>query len=237
MNHDIISLCLYQSYDGNNSYIGLADEKGNCNTRPGVNFVAKFYGINPAISIQPPGSELFCARDTEDATFSTTEIVPLYDTFNYDEKNCIRFIAWMEPVPGTTPLYVFQMNDSVFASFDSTPPSLVHVSKNPIYVLTDPRDGFKTVGNGSPFKIVNDKPVFLFRGYQGRCVPSSEGYTIGECLVLSAKNILSPTFYNTEPTLLGELSKSSKSSKNILMFLTIILLGIFTYGLFKKVKL
>ena len=89
---------------------------------------------------------------------------------------------------------------------------------SPIYVLTDPRKKHFTVKNidnsNNIFSIVNDVPVFLFSGYQNRCLPDPNGVDLGECLALYVKNIRDPNYNTNQSSLGNHIALYDKHSKN-----------------------
>ena len=206
----IVPMCLYSS--STSSFIGYptkvrlngktvvqCESAGAPSSNSNMKFITQFYVINPDIHPIPTSVDLICV---ENAFNASTNIKQLYDPFNIDE-HCIRILAWMEPTPYTSPLYFMKNGNTMYISFDNTPPNENYKpAEIPVlYVLTDPRqDFFKISGPRRPeitgpnktFKItVNNVPYFTFSGYQGRCVPDPNGRYLGECMALVDKNILS----------------------------------------------
>lgn len=209
----VIPLCLYTNHTTSSSYIGLPtkEKKGDnvvlsCNPKPDTELVASFYALNPDIRPIPPGTVLMCAKDTETDDFSTIDLEPIYDPFDIDQK-CIRFIAWLSPVPYTTPLYVMKFGNSVYMSFEKKlpGPEYQEIYFSPIHVLIDPRidaqriHGHKKGPKG--FSVKDGQPQFLFSVYQGRCIPDPTGVSLGRCLV---ENVLES---ENQPTMLKHLEK------------------------------
>uniref|UniRef100_A0A6C0EL88 Uncharacterized protein n=1 Tax=viral metagenome TaxID=1070528 RepID=A0A6C0EL88_9ZZZZ len=219
MDKDIVPLCLYLNDQTKSSYIGFPAKKHtkdgikfSCQPIPDARLVAQFYVVNPDITTRPPGMDLFCARDSPDSQLATVDLSIVYDPFHY-QKDCIRFYAWVEPVPHATPLHVWKSGSLMYFSFGKEDPGkgFTEVDFSPIYVLIDPRikdadriKGFKgregKEGQGA-FEIKNNYPQFKFSGYQGRCIPDPNGMSVGDCTVLYGKNILFPQYRNQEPTL------------------------------------
>lgn len=215
----VVPMCLYKKTDTGESFIGLPNKirKGDqtvfeCEDRTDSELVRQFYVINPDMRPIPPGTELFCALNAPDDMYCTTDIKIEYDPYNISE-GCTRFIAWNDPAPYTTPLYLTKYGDTMWISFDKTPPSQNYkpLSFSPIHVLTDPRDGLKTLeGVDKPrdkskdtFSVVNNIPFFRFSDYHGRCVPDPKGVSsMGECVM---KTIINGDVQG-QPTMLNYLN-------------------------------
>lgn len=137
----ILPICLYQN-DYDKDLITIC-EKGD------------FYVINPEVRPIPEGLSLFYID------MNNTEIYDMgliYDMFNRD-NDYFRFLAWLQPVPHTVPLYIYK-KDSIHLSFQKE--NLPQLSISPIYVLKTPT---------------------LFTQYQGRCIPSERGVPFERCIV------------------------------------------------------
>lgn len=163
----IIPLYLYSNTQ--NSLI--SDKKYNFSN---TDFVALFYGINPIIKPKPSYTDLICATNSGTTTI---DISVLYDGLNFN-TNCVRFLAWTERTPNTTPLYIRQNGSNIHISFDKNPINESYIPyKIPvIYVLTSKRKN----------------PHFTFSDSFGKCIPDPESsLSIGQCLVLHNKNIIS----------------------------------------------
>lgn len=127
---DLIPMYLYTNTKTFGNY--LSDE--NIETDD-VELITKFYVINPKIRPIPPGTTLLCAKNTE-VVFSTESIDNLYDPHN-DSIDCNKFIAWLTPVPFTTPVYVYEKGMDILVTLDDSPPGNEYVESNisPIYVI------------------------------------------------------------------------------------------------------
>lgn len=192
--YNLIPLCLYQNYNSG-SYVSQS-----CNSVPETEFEKKFYVLEENDEITPPGMSLFCFRNTPNVDYSTTDVHTVYDPFN-QQKGCLRFYAWVSPVPYSTPLYIWKRGNDVHISFDSKEPKGYEPELfSPIYVLLDPRDdGVRVPGfSNNKFKIIDNKSVFAFSRYQGRCLPNPDGVPLDECMG-DGKDL------GEEPTLLNYL--------------------------------
>jgi len=217
---DFVPLCLYFNRKLNSSFIGLPNKvrKNNqtvfeCSQNPELEFVTQFYVLNPDFATRPSGMNLLCAKN---ANLTTTSVEVIYDPFNY-EKGCIRFIAWIRAIPSGTPLYIWENENSTYITFDSKIPDKKYKQAyfSPIYVLMDPRvkaTRLSAIENGE-FEIKDDIPQFKFTGYQGRCIPDKDGMSIGECVVLYGKNILSKS--NNDPVLLDYIANEYGDKKRV----------------------
>lgn len=232
----IVPLCLYRKseYD---SYISLpvkSFKNGKtifeCSALENMIPITIFYGINPDMRPIPPGAVLMCIKNIPEE-YVTIDIQPIYDPFDIDEK-CSRMMVWLDPVPHTTPLYISKNGDSMHISLTKEiPKEYTELNYSPIYVLLDPRiDAQRTKGfrgqTIKDFKIYDDKPVFLFSEYQGKCIPDPEGIPLGNCVV---NNILNSD--GNEPSLIDFLNKQYKDkidTKTIFLFCILIILIIIT---------
>lgn len=222
MNPEIVPLCLYQNHATLTSYIGYPSKvrRGDrdvlvCTERPDTEMVAQFYVVNPDFRPIPPGMDLICAEDSADAQHATIAVEQIYDPFNLS-KHCVRFLAWMEPIPRTTPLYIFQSGQKIHVSFSNQPPGpeFKQTFMSPIYVLVHPdvnapRVPTATNGQSDRFIVQEDgQPLFLFSGYQGRCIPDPNGTSLGRCTVLYTKDILNSNVSDDQPTLLEYIDQT-----------------------------
>lgn len=141
----ILPICLYQN-DYGNDLIELCE-------------IGDFYVINPEVRPIPEGLSLFYV-DMDNTQIH--DIGLIYDMFNRD-NDYFRFLAWLQPVPNTVPLYIYKENDvSISFKKENRP----QYSFSPIYVLKEP---------------------MLFTQYQGRCIPSKNGIPFEQCIVGSTK--------------------------------------------------
>lgn len=214
MDPNIRPICLYQNYNSYSSYVGYPikkDGKFVCAPKSGTRFIVMFYTVDERMSTAPPGMTMLCFRDTPEIEYSTIDIDTVYDPFHHT-KNCLRFFAWVSPVPYSTPLFIWKRGKTIHINLTGKqPPGFEPEVFSPIYVLIDPRAKVPRVPgfNGVPNKFIikNNLPQFRFSGYQGRCIPDPNGMTIGKCMVLYGKNILSPKNFGQEPTLLKFLDR------------------------------
>lgn len=197
-------------------------------------FITTFYVINPDIHPIPSGMDLLCIQN---ASNSSTDIKQLYDPFNTEEK-CIRFLAWLEPTPFTTPLYVYKSKNNMRLSFDSKPPTPDYKPAlvPSIYVLIDPRmkDVYRVPAPRKP-EVIGDKtsfaispegiPVFTFSGYQERCIPDPNGRDLKECIVITDKDVLRLDRIGYDKGLLNYLQERYGKKRTFSLWIGAILIG------------
>ena len=177
----------------------------------------RFYALNPMVRPIPSYMSLICTAHASATPYNAIGMSHQYDPFDTNPPNppgshptneaaCVNFIAWIEPTPYTTPLYVYKNRNGVFVSFErlggvaggrgdswrvqgasgssSAPVGVGHAEISPIYVLTDkpmPETIFPNGDQSKWFKRVDGVPQFRFSSYQGRCVPDPEGVPLDEC--------------------------------------------------------
>lgn len=207
---DIIPLCLYHDINEvNGLYRGFFSMSQNedCPMKNGdYNLVKKFYVISPNVRPIPYRADLICATKTNVYPYSNIELSKKYDPFNMD-KECLTFIAWIETMPNTTPLYIYNKGEILFPSFDNDPPSDEYKELNisPIYVLLAPNEtGVRLTGITGieqSFDMKDGKPLFLFESHHGACVPSPNGVSLKDCMKIQSLTVSQ----HVEPTLLNEL--------------------------------
>ena len=208
-------------------YGGRSPERYTCNTVPGLDFIGKIYVINPDVRPIPPGSILLCVKNGKNTTLS---VKPMYDPFDIT-GNCTRFIAWVEPVPNSTKLYLYKNGGGILPSFSRRE----HLEELlTLYVLTGPEikgervPGF--LGIQENFPVVNGVPQFRFTGYQGRCLPDPNGIPLDECIVLHVQQILDRD--QDERTLLahlrglGEIEKKQSPVVLYIFLMIVLIVGI-----------
>jgi hypothetical protein len=126
-----------------------------------------FYGIDPTLRPILPYTYVI--------VFEKDKVYNHYDVLSPLPEGTIRFITWIEPVPYTTPLFIFQNADRAYVSFDEHPPSddYHQIEISPIYVLTKKKLP-RTVGSKND-QYFPDPPRFLFRVYMNRIIPDVNG--------------------------------------------------------------
>lgn len=202
-NNEIVSLYLYTkerttfiSKDPLRSFRGKED---------------RVYVINPMFRPIPPGANLFSALYTKEGT---TSLLQTYDPFDIP-KNSVQFIAWVEPVPHTTPLYVFQNNEYIYCTFDQQSvidTEMKQIPFSPIYVFTMEAPAVNSIDktfNGNEYK---------FSPYKGRCIPDPSGTSMAQCIEQHIKG-------KGRYTLLSYLeSKYNTKTANVLFYISLAML-------------
>ena len=101
---------------------------------------ARFYAINPSLIPIPSGLTLFCAKHRNEWPYDTLSVEPIYDLYDLDvSENCVFFVAYSKPVPGSAPLYVYSkgattedVETRAFISYSpQAPPSDEHKPESP----------------------------------------------------------------------------------------------------------
>lgn len=223
MDKDITTFCAYQGTSGLDSYIGMPTKVREahgtelvCKDLPNMKLLTTFYAIRASFRPIPPGASLFCAKSKDG---KTTDVTIQYDPFHI-EPSCTMFIAWVEPVPYTTQIHLFQKGNSTYISMkNDPPPGYVRTVFSPIYVLLDPKlNATRVPGITDTKKLFpryENTPQFLFTGYQERCLPDPNGIQLGRCMILHVDNILKPELSDNgiEPTLLNVLRRMNKDKE------------------------
>jgi len=222
----IIPLCILGTHVQPRSYLAyptkqVSDDevKLECVNEGGLLVYGQFYAISPDFRPIPPGTVLICVKSSGTSTKISTSIKTVYDPFDIDET-CVRFCAWEQPVPYTTPLFIYKQSGALYFTFERKEINAIKV----IYVLTDPRGNYNRVGvndDTSDFDIVDDKPVFRFAPQNGWCLPDPHGLPLNQCIV----NRIFTQYH--QPTLLRELSSSKSKSKKISLWIVLVVVIIF----------
>ena len=189
----ILPYCIYHSVDPDTrtclAYLSppakAIDKQGNhvfqCNPTPGIitkwTHHGTFYGIRPTLRPIPVGMALFCANKANYFPYDTTETDIVSDPYSLSAE-CVYFITYTQPTPGTVPLYLHQQGDHSFPSFEKEPPYASEQAwtmggghRLPIcYVMTE-----QTVGKLVPFPVPpgGKGANIRFTCLNGRCVPSN----------------------------------------------------------------
>ena len=132
----------------------------------GWRVVGSFYAVNPSFRPLPSGMKIFCVKQARSAPYGTVDIKFVYDMFR-EETDCDYFITYNLPVQGTKPLYFHRINNSVFPSFDSKPPSVARGWEQTLI---------------SPVFVIDDESTLSFIPKNGVCSPSSDGMGLNECV-------------------------------------------------------
>ena len=223
MNNLIVPMCIYnldgpegpvQSYIGNpvlnsnNKYVCEGPSQ-----QPWY-FFSNLYALNPMFTAIPTYMKLICAKKSNvaDASYGTVEVINNYDPYNLNNQ-CVYFITWTQPVPYTTPLYIYHSNGGILSSFEKRD-DLKEAFLSPIYVLTDdPRPTTLIPPGGTWFNKVDGKAQFKFKSRGEHCIPNPDGSTFLEC------NLNNDLSLNRPESLLGSLRKDEEdvrgSSKSI----------------------
>jgi len=144
--------------------------------------VGSFYSILPVFRPIPVGMNMFYIEYSDSAPFRMIGIKVNYDLFKY-KHNYMYFITYNRPTPYTVPLYFYQLEGSVFPSFDSNPPleDWEPVELSPIYVIVK-MPGLESeilpmINASNPIVMSNFNPNNIrFHIENGRCIPYNEKY-------------------------------------------------------------
>lgn len=170
-----------------------------------------FYAINPMIQPIPSGMVLLCSKRNKSFPHNSTSLRIVYDPF-FLEDDCIYFIAWTKRVSYTIPLFIYgEDGNNIYPSFKKLDNMPEILDLSPIFVLEDPNNNksLNDVYNKKNF-IKNNKVVFTFKSYQGRCIPDPDGVSLSRCMVLNNKNITDLEHGGKPPTLLEHLLRLDK---------------------------
>jgi hypothetical protein len=181
----IIPLCLYNNRES--SLITLPNrtrenDKDNlvCPVIEGMNFESIFYVFNPDIKPKPGYFDLFCVENNNN---TTTNIYNAYDPFSM--HNCLRFLAWMEATPCSTPLYFWKKGGKLKITFNENEPGEGYKLDELIpliFVLLPQNSTIKAEKVGKCIGKFGDKITFSIS--DRRCIPDpSSKLTLGECMV------------------------------------------------------
>lgn len=203
----LIPLCLYTNSRAKTSLISLPRLQRQddadvyiCPTRENFEFPETIYVIDYDVRPIPKGLDLFCVKNAGEITLS---IETQYDPFNIDD-NCLRFMAWLEPTPGTIPLFIYDTGNGVYVSHKKE--KGLKKGKVPIiHVLQNPNISF----------IIRDE----------RCVPSiGSGMNLRECSIEASlqKSPIKNISY-------GITNGSSIASGFFRFFLLLLFIGIMAY--------
>jgi hypothetical protein len=242
----IIPLCLYTG--SRTSYIGLpkkirqnGQNQYTCEPHPYMDFVTIFYAINPDVKPNPTYTDLIGAKSVDKKTI---EILALYDPYNQDVKNVVKFLAWLEPTDNTTPLYISKKGTNVYISLQKDLlPGYTEYDIPVIHVFTHPDKNYPKIGNETKKFNLNQKkePIFTFSNSYGKCIPDpNSNLSLGQCLVLYNKNIANPENIGKYPDVLTYLSSTypesrpvnKKINNNVWAILSVVSLVIFIIIIF-----
>lgn len=245
---DIIPLCLYENHNGNKliDYPNLIRKDGQdnyvCVPKEGCRLLHKFYAVNPDYRPIPTGMGLF---NVDNVGHETIDFDRVYDIFNPDHKG-IKFLAWMAPVPYSSPLYITTQRSGTILTLNENSKKIAtnisldrpdNASYATVFVLFDnDADVRKILNDGRKFKVVDGVPQFLFKGYQGRCIPDPDGMELDKCVVLYNKNVLvnKDPFHSLRNNIYME--QKNKRSRNIVYIIigSIIIIAMIIIAVYKR---
>lgn len=200
--------CLYENTEELKSFIS------HCDIEPpsGMKKVVSFYTVDPYIPRFPIGADLICV---EQKSNFINNIHTVYDPYDREiVEDCILFLAWLEAVPYTSPLYIYKSEESAIITLKPLtviPKGFEMPYFSPVFVLIDSNDSPMRIEGqadwSKDFPRVNGVQQFQFKGYQGRCIPFPGGTSIQECIdIESVSKTKDPTLlhfidrvYNNKP--------------------------------------
>lgn len=202
----IMPLCLYSNNES--SLITLPEKVREndktvlkCRNIEGMNFETIFYVINPDIKPKPSYLDLFCVKN---ANNTTVDLFTVYDP--YADLDGIRFLAWLEATPCTSPLYVWRKGQKLKITFNENEPDKGYILDEYIpiiFVLAPSTVKGERVGNCN----LGDK--FTFSISDRRCIPDPKSdQTLGQCMVKINEKLFQAN------DLLGYLEKKYNNENN-----------------------
>jgi hypothetical protein len=188
------------------------DNQGSITNDNNSSCELSFYGVDPNISPIPPDMDMICVVNS--SAGNTISVSNLYDVYDNDKK-CIKFLAWLEPIENTIPLYIYQKPD------------------NSVYVDLKPNNTYKPL-YFSPIHVIQDTNIkFIY--FRGRCIPSkTSGSSLNECM----KKVVScvkdkPTILNLLESRYGNLKHNNNNHSKIIYVLAMILIIFCFYLIYK----
>ena len=172
MSDPLITICVYHRVDTSGhrfSFMTYSDGTA-CPPPPAAYgnwyLYDTFYAFSPMLRPIPEGLKLIRVRQFGTYPYSTEVVQYNYDPFDVDDQS-IYFLTWTQPVPHTSPLYLWRTNyDATYATFDATNlKSEMNWDKeliSPVFVLRDRK---------------------AFKGNFGRCIPAEEGKSMVDCFL------------------------------------------------------
>lgn len=199
-----------------------------------MDFITTFYVINPKIVPRPIYTDLICVTNVNDTTISITS---LYDPFNKDVK-CLKFLAWIEATPCTTPLYIRKSASDIHISFENK--EIPGYSMNEPFTIFVFTDKYPNINCRGEFKKINNIPQFTFSESYGKCIPDPEGkLTLNEC---TKRNIADQVKIGKQPDVISYLEnrygkKEIKINSDIILIILSSLFVLFLIlWIIKKMK-
>lgn len=152
--------------------------------------IGSFYGINPMLKPMPMGMIMIEMKMNREFPYNTISIRKINDPYKLDDDS-IYMMVWGTSVPNTIPLYFYENKkeeenkDIIHITFRESPPAEKWSEHylSPIYVLSSDLKDFKSGDEGNKY---------LFKNYHGRCIPSSDGISLQECIVKTDLIVNSP---------------------------------------------
>lgn len=176
-------------------------------------FIGLFYNINAYNKPYPAFADLFCIFNENK---KTVKITPLYDPYDFDINCSLRIMAWQEPTPFSTPIYLFysDTNDIIFSKIK------LPLKKYEIEVIH-----------------LLENNNFLFSQSFGKCIPNQKGGGLNECLI---DFIINGDYQGEYPNVISFLEKTygkeKHEEKTYGYIILIILIALVLFSLFWKMK-
>lgn len=193
-----------------------------------------FYALNPMIQPIPQYVHLVGFELNDEHPYNIKDVKVLYDPFNIDEpKNMIVVLTWVEPVPYTTPLYLFRGSQGVYVSWDKEiPKGFTLMGLAPIYVLTKERKKTTVSATGkNDYFPPGIPPHFTFTLKDGRCLPDPKGEELTECILDTETNFIRP------PSLLeklGDVQKREEDKRVVITYTMSVILLFLLVGVLSR---
>lgn len=148
----ILKYYIYTYIDNTtNVYRGLISYEADLESKINNGWIlnGEFYAINPSLKPIPKNTKIFSLKIKDYYPYDISDYKMLYDIFEVNDKLkdifYVNFITYNRPILNSTPLYFYELNNSIFPSFDKNPPNSNYslaIGINPIFVLKNKNTKF-----------------------------------------------------------------------------------------------
>jgi hypothetical protein len=174
----------------------------------------QFFVFNPKVKPYGGYTNLFCIKESEDGTVS--DVTTLYDPYNKSVPCKIKFLAWLDDMSCTIPLYLYKVGDKIVLNKIPQEGLIPHKIKT-IHVLPN-----ASVNLSNCKGVFQSVPDFTFDNKRGKIVPDPHS-NMGITQAVQQKYVTSENLHSYDVYRLKEKINSDHTALYIFLILLLVL--------------